>query len=474
MDTLNAAIIQSYAKQFKSAADLLNVYTKNHHDPEAWRWYALILYWNGNLKSANTAYIYLHEHFPDYQPGLFDYGKFLYETGKLMRAEKVLYQYVQNQPDNLEAQIMLFYLESWAGKTAQATQRLNKLSTHYSENKEVRTAKEYLKLLHGPFFEILTSSTSDDQPLKYSFSEIGSKWYYNRFIHPEIEFQHRRNKLPTGEIKNNEINVKNAFQLNPFMNFLYSGGLFSNSNSQFFTYTFSGKFKPVKPVYIELFIAKKPYQYSISSVSNPFYEKQSGLKGGFNSKKGTLLEITYRQDNFPDNNTIYNAFGWVLFPILKEETFKLNAGYSFSYSTSDYSTYKEDTSPAPGPFRGPPFLKKGVIYTGYYDLYFTPKNQKNNMILTQMHIGNDINYFSVNHNFSLSSFTDVPQGTNGTGEIQYNTSRYKPLETSFKLQFKIQGPVSLYGSYKYQRLYFYQIQTATLGLLVDFTKNYAK
>ena len=473
MDTVEVARAMAYQQEFTKAGQLLSAYTSRHEEAEAWRLFAQVLYWSQDLNGARKAYQHFHRQFPEHQEGLFEYGKFLFETGNLTPSEKVLKKYLSFHPDHLEANTLLVYLETWNGNTGKAKKRANKTLQEHPENEALTNSLASLTSMRRPFISLATRRDNDDQPLKRVTYTVGGKWYNNWVLAPWFSYEGGGNTTLNNLTNTRWVQLGNTFQIKHFASLSLYGGLFSSSattTGPMTTGSVEVKYKINRSWHTKVIWSTLPYQYSVASVLQPFPEIRKGLFLGHSGKSGTLGEAAYQVNQYPDKNLINNAYVWFLGPVIKNEDFSLKLGGAYSFSTSTFTTYKVDSTPAPRQ-GGPPFLRKEPLFQGYYDPYFTPLHQNIVTFLSHVVIGNDPVSLTLKFNPGLIARAYAPEWSGNPGSITYNKTSYHPMELEATLLVKPKGPLSVSTGYHFQRLFFYQIHSLDFGLFIDFSKT---
>ncbi|MGI8581873.1 MAG: tetratricopeptide repeat protein, partial [Chitinophagaceae bacterium] len=107
VDTIEYARSKAYEKNFAEADRLLTVYSLTHSDINALRLHAQVLYWMKNFNRSAEVFEKTLAVFPDVQVVKLDYGRMLFETGKLSHSQVLLEDYKLHDPGNAEVNILL-------------------------------------------------------------------------------------------------------------------------------------------------------------------------------------------------------------------------------------------------------------------------------------------------------------------------------------------------------------------------------
>jgi tetratricopeptide (TPR) repeat protein len=472
-DIVEQARTKAYSKDFTGADKLLTSYTENNDDINALRLHAQVLYWMQDFKRAEQVHRKLQRLYPDMNDIKLDYGRFLYEMGKIGSAEKSLKDYLHNDPDHAEANLMLTYINIWNGNMGKAKKRALHMRSIYPDNAEFNDVLKKITTQTSPLLSLSAATYSDDQPLKYSTLTASGQWYKSWLFSPTLQFQKRSYNSFEQDYTTSWLEAGNKIYFKSKTSIMFKGGVFypAAAEEMFYTGSLGLKQQLSGILSLNLDYEVAPYQYTNSSILAPF--NQAFYKGSLKLEKGNGLmgEAGFQQQVFPDDNTIKTGYFWMLFPLINEDGFKFNGGYSYNFSTSDESTFTiVETTSGGGRTGFPPLFNRPTTKTeGYYDLYFTPHHQQVNSLLGYMKIGSDRTNFQAKINVGFLASAYSPSGGNSTS-VNFEKVNYTPVEFESSLNIGITKKFTLSGKYNYQSLFFYRVHMADIQLTYQFFK----
>lgn len=459
----------AYAGNFAGADALLNA--ENNNDPEILSFHAQVLYWMEDFERAEKVHKEIQRLYPGIDEAKLEYGRFLYNLGKINRAEILLKEYLQKAPDHAEANLMLAHIEIWNGNIGKAKERASKMAADYPDNSDFDALIEDLHQLTAPVVKASGTAYSDDQPLEYLGLGIQGSWYRSWLFSPKIKFTGQKFNTFESNLRTAFFMGENEVHLKSKTRIKFGGGIFipSEKEEKLYAMTLGVKQELFKSVSANLSFEKLPYQFTRSSILHPFLA--STYRGSLNleTSKGLYGEAGHQRQVFPDDNKVTASFVWALIPVINSENFKVSTGYSYNFSTSDHSTFTtEASSGGDSPF--PPIGNRPVTQperNGYYDLYFTPKNQQVHSLLASLRIGAGKINLTGKINAGLYATADAPyQETVST--IGFENITYSPLEIETALNLSLSRSLSLSGRYDYQSLFFFEAHTGSLELTHTF------
>lgn len=121
VDTIEVARTQANAKNLAEANRLLTLFTANKNDVNAFRLHAHVLYWMKDFRGSQDVFKKTLSIFPNEQVVKLDYGRVLYELGKLNQAKPLLDDYKLYDTDNPRVNILLAYINYRRGHIKTAT-----------------------------------------------------------------------------------------------------------------------------------------------------------------------------------------------------------------------------------------------------------------------------------------------------------------------------------------------------------------
>lgn len=474
-DVIEFARSKAYQKDFIGADKLLTEYNSHQKDINALRLHAQVLYWMKDFDRSVKTYEKTLANYPNIAVVKLDYARMLFEMGKFKRARSLLLDFIETDNLHAEANIMLAYINLWAGDIQPAKYRADLLLEHYPGNKE---ATDILKQIHtytAPYITVGANFQSDDQPKTGTGFAIEAGVYRSRFLSPMLQLQYNNFKITDGSYPSLWIEAGNKINYGKGSGLSLAAGLFQqiNSGNNYFTGSVGLTQKISRYFTGEAGIVKRPYQYSVASLKNAVFENILSVAAGFNKGEKWLGKAGFQRENFADGNNINTSYLWFLAPLVIRKNFKIQAGYAFSYANADKNIF---VAAAPLTTLINTFPLYGSV-PGVYDPYFTIKNQIINALLASVNI-------TLSPKVQLSSRTNIgvyAKADNpylflekNTANQQYfinkgySTLKYTPVEWVSNLQFKLSPQFSIQIDYSYQKFLFYTNNLGGIQLKYNF------
>ena len=480
IDTIELARSKAYAKNFTEADKLLAQYNLHHNNINALRLHAQVLYWMKDFNRSSEVYEKSIASFPDQYVVKLDYGRMLFEIGKLTHAQFMLEEYKQSDPVNPEVNILLSKLYYWSGHIKTARERLQDVLKPYPDNPTALNILNEINNATAPYIKLGGTYSSDDQPLQSTGVELETGLYRSWLLNPKFLLNYYDFTLPDSSFNSlwlqlgNKISFGNSgFSLNA------TGGIFkhhANNNS-----TLTGNIilaqKISGSISLEASAGKRPYQYSAASVRIPVMQTFSGVALNLNKGNNWLGRAAYQIEKFEDNNKIQTIYLWLLAPIITKNNFSLKCGYAFNHSNADINTFTSLKSLS-SIIQTTPI---GGAAQGYYNPYFTPKNQTIHSLLASMGItlSDKINFTS-RLNIGVSASADNPGLTLNKNQNTYSVDKtytkqsYTPVDFQSELVIYLSGKTTLSGLYGYTKLLFYTVNQGSIQLKYAFVNEKKK
>jgi hypothetical protein len=465
IDTVSYARNLAYDKKFEEAEQLLSNYNNNHNDVNALRLHAQILYWMKRNDDAKAVYEKTLSLFPSEASVKLDYGRFLFQINKYSKARPLLTDYIIYDSKNAEAISMLAYIDLWTGHLAAAKKKADLLDQLYPGNGDAATIYQEIKNYTTAYLKLQGNYYSDDQPMSgWRFEpEFGvyKSWLFSPYIKAKLQNFDAGDTYKTSWIEaGNKISIaatKTDLDL--------SAGYFQGSN---YDGDASWKVKLTQKLFTGLSMEgsseKKPYQYTLASINNPFLFQLAEIGLNLDYKNRWLGKAAYQNQHFDDGNNSHTSYAWLLAPIIHKTNFSLKIGYSFSYADADSNRYIPKD-----PLSFPHVLNAEV--EGVYSPYFTPSDQMTHALLAYLQIPFSKNVvFTSNINVGIKAtashpylFVDKTGATFFINKSYYDLS-YTPAEISCALQCKLSKSLMITGNYLYSSLIFFKSNTAGIQL----------
>ncbi len=475
VDTIEYARSKAFEKDYSVADKLLTEYNRFHKEVNALRLHAQVLYWMKQFNRSIEVYEKTLSNFPGISVVKLDYGRLLFELGKLKKAQALLNDFITNDSLNVEANIMLSYINMWSGQNKAAKDRANLILKQYPDNKDAISILNQINIYTTPYISAGTNFQSDDQPLTATGFAVETGVYRSWALSPTLQAQYNDFKIPEGKYQSLWIQAGNKISLGIGSTLNVAGGLFQhiNSGDSYFTGRIGFTQKISRSFSGEAGFEKKPYQYSIASVRTPVLENVLSLAAGFNKSDNWLGKAGFQRQNFEGNNNINTAYLWLLAPLVKQKNFKVQVGYAFSYAHADKNNFVA-AAPLSTLINTTPLY--GTV-SGIFDPYFTPQNQFINLLLASINIGLSKKVqFSSRTNIGVFAQADNPflMLEKSTGNQQYyinkgySTLKYTPIEWVSNLQLNLSPKFSVHLNYTYQKFLFYTNNQGGIQLKYNF------
>jgi tetratricopeptide (TPR) repeat protein len=475
-DTVNLARSLAYEKKFDEANNLLTLYTSHHTDANAFRLQALVLFWMKKSDEATAVYEKTLNLFPDVAAVKQDYGSMLYQLNKFSQARQLLKEYLIFDSTHQETIKMLGYIDLWTGHITAAKKKAALLKRLQPGNADADYILQQIADYTAPYIKLQGATYTDDQPLQRQSFEpeagVYKSWLFSPFIKTSLH------NFDADQIyKTSWIEAGNKISLASSKTELeFSAGYFQASN---YNGEMSWKAKLVQRISpsfsFDAVTHKKPYQYTLASIKNPFMYQVAELGLGFDRKSRWLGRAAYQHQDFKDGNNAYTAYLWLLAPVIHKNDFSFKTGYAFSYADAKQNTFKpKNSQPIP------PVLNTEI--EGIYDPYFTPAEQSIHSLLVSLQIPfSKFARFSSNLNIGVAAHASQPSlfvDKNGMGPFFINKKfepySYTPVEFSGELQFTLSRNFYINGNYMYQSLIFFKSHTVSIQLKYLFINDKKK
>jgi hypothetical protein len=473
-DTLALAQDKAYASDLEGADRLLSAYNAHRNDVEALRLHGYILYWKQDYKRSDQVFERALAAFPESANLRLEYGRILWERGKLRPAEAQLLPYLAQDSLHAEANLLQAYIEYWKGDTRKARQRGERISALYPEYGAVKGLLGEIKSATSPWMRLQTQYFTDDQPLAASRTELEVGQYASRWLSPRLQFHYAHFLLEEEARPMLIARGHNQFYLNRSKSRLdVSAGLFApltgGGAAQFTGGVFLSQPLPAN-FSLELGVDRRPYLFTLQSVNEPFSETFAQAALRFDRSGKWMGKAAWERQGFDDGNVVETSYAWMLAPLLNRWGLTLLAGYSFSYADSRenqfqpliaYDPLRPEEDPVPGVFSP----------------YFTPARQTQHTALGALRYrAGEKLQIGLRGGAGVWAFADIPYfypDFDPAGNVGYQKGfermRYSPWELAAELRLKVDRRSSLTATYHRQHLLFYTLNSFGLIYQCHFT-----
>ncbi|TDH19743.1 tetratricopeptide repeat protein [Segetibacter sp. 3557_3] len=467
-DTVEIARTKAFQKDFREADRLLTLYTASNTEIHSLRLHAQVLYWMKDFTRSAQVFETALAAFPKTNILKLDFGRLLFETNNLHKAQLFLQDYLSADSMNAEANILVSYIDLWKGRLSQAKDRSLRMLSWYPGNKESIGILQEISNQTTPYLNTHFQLLSDDQPINAFATHVEFARYSSRFFYPSLKFTINRFDV-SGNISGSSIvQAGNQFTLGKFSLSLV-GGVFQTNKSDL---KFAGKVAASQKISnkftADVLLEKRPYQYTIASVKTAVVPLVQSIAFRYNKSERWLGKAEYERQSFVDDNHIQTAYFWLLAPIVSKEIINIKTGYGFNYADAQTSKYESNE-----PLNV--IRVKYPLYSqlpGTYNPYFTPMNQVSNswLILVKSKVSGTVT-LSCRGSFGFSARADnpylyldkSPSNALFVNKTSYSL-KYTPVEVLSDVSVKLSNRLSTTAVYTYRSLLFFKRQEGLLQL----------
>jgi len=478
-DSLGQArsLVQQY--RFREADRLIeNFLAANSRNSGAYWLHAQILYNRNHITRAEDAYINAIRFDSTNKILKLDYVNFLMNTGKLGPAKAQAESFLQRNPDDENGKILLSHINYWRGDVKLAEHQLSELTP--GKNQLAESLLQDVKWAEAPYFIFQPSYSFDDQPLRSLSNYFEGGAAKSALVNPKFSLLYDMLNGNDAIVNDVWLSAENRMILSDLRAIVsIKAGLYlsdlGNESTPEWTAGIDLYQHLVKQLSIDAFTERRPYNSNLSSVNESIMQDKTGLSFDWNRPGILLAHAGYQIDFFEDRNFVQAATGWFLATVIKTQKLELNAGYGFSYSTSNESRYT-----AAQPIDTIIANNSGSI-PGVYNPYFTPLHQQIHSALASAKYNLSASVtIAANFNAGLYARADDPYfylDKNSADEsilvMAYSAQNFFPFEISTGLNFKITPLISLNANYRITRNNFYtqQVAMASLKILLAYEEK---
>ena len=441
------------------ADSLLTAYNVSTKDPLGLQLHAHLLYLQKRTTAAKEVYVKAINLFPRAEYLQLDYGRMLYQTGKLNAAATQLQSMDLTNTNHVEAEIMLTNLLLWKGDVDKARERVLPMRAAYPGNESISAAHDLLNL-YAPYVSLSYNHLVDDQPLIGSAVTLEAGYHRSSFIAPHISasfFNYDASNIP---VSGSILNAGNTFKWGYGSTILKAeAGVFTQASKLSFIGSANVTQKILKNTNFQMGVSRQPYQFTLASLQQPIVSTVYTGAINYNNNEKILGKASFETQAFDDGNQVSSLYTWFLLPLVYKKNFTFQSGYSFSYSNSRYNTFNANTSLGAVVATQP--LYSNV--SGVYLPIFTPRNQVVHALLlsSAMKIAKGFHLF-VNGSVGVQASADNPvlildknSGGQPIFSKYYYKQKYTPVEFSTTLQAHLSQKLSLSSKYTYSSFIFY-------------------
>jgi hypothetical protein len=468
-DTLALAKVLMEKGHNSKAAHLLEDWVINHPDDTDAIWlYAQNQYWLKKFCYSQELFQKALSQEPQNLYLKLDYIESLLNMGRLNKAGQQLKLLNKKEVTDPHSQHLLAKWHYWSGNLLTAQQHAEKAS----KNKSVYAPSllKEIKRSRSPVASITSSYSTDTQPLDrintIASAGLARSNLFN--LHLNMEY----GKIIDREIPASTklVEIHNRFSISKTGTKINVGGGIFKLNEFDLSPTYAITINQRLPDNIQLELSGRhlPYLFTRASMSTAVFVDQLRVTAHWMERHGLEVNSGFQKDIFQDENEISTAWIWLLSPAIKLKNLSGKIGYTFSFSDTDFSRFQavqtiEQILARPDPL---------TQIDGIYNPYFTPSSMFIHAALwsLQLPIGKKISVtFNGNHGFyahALNPYLYLNSNQNSDIFIDEGFAKtpFTPFKYEGKFDFELSDRLGLSVSYLYQRIFFYDIQTAFIHL----------
>lgn len=460
-DTLSLAQKKAYGLELEDADQLLVHYTARHHDLDATILHAWVLYWKKDFKRMEAVFHRAFRAFPEAYSLHLEYGRILWEMGKIYPAKTQLLAYLAHDPGNLEANTMLAHIHLWNGHTQKAGNLAYWLLEQDPENGNAKGILSDVRNQTTPHLRLSPSWFTDDQPLNNYQASLETGWYQSWLLAPSLEVRFRQSATDSVGYPFLQTTLGNKIYLSRTRTRIgCSAGVFAPfTNESKGSITWGIGLYQTLPAHfaLEAGLEKRPYLYTLQSIRQPLQERFFHVAVHYNHSDKWIGKAALERQIFPDDNYVHTVYAWLLAPVFDGQGFRIQAGYGFSIANAGENRFQP---------------------TGIFDPYFTPKDQHAHALLASVQVSRLKNiHLALRGSAGIFAKAAIPyffldQDQEGTVYFhrEFQSDRFFPLELNFEGSWKINASSSIGAAYSYQQLLFYTSHSVGLQFQYLFTK----
>jgi hypothetical protein len=369
-------------------------------------------------------------------------------------AIELLRSYVAKHPSDAHAQFMLGETLYWVGDWSGAKLHFTEALRLDPAQAEARRQLEEIRQVTAPWIKLAASHRRDDQPLRQGASMIEG----GLFLKPLQRVIFRAEPQLFGSVDHGFVLSADAGWLAYWPSLKLEtelgGGYLARRGTGASDWIGRASIGVRLPQGISLRVRSEraAYLWTLASLETPIVTNKG--QGIFSwDRKGWLAEAAYGADFFPDGNKVWNAYGWLLAPLVRSHGTTLRAGYSLSYSDSDESRWN---LPAGGG-------------EGRYDPYYTPEELRVHDVIFSgdVHLTHSLT-FHANGGYGFSAREIAPPSQLDQAPA---LRKFHPWNAHASLDVALARGLSLRLSGDHEKTAFWRMNRFSAGLTYRFSPS---
>lgn len=375
----------------------------------------------------------------------------LRNRGEFGPAIALLQSYVAEHPGDSHAQFMLGETLYWIGDWSGAKQHFIQALRLDPGQAEARRQLEEIRQVTAPWILLEASHRRDDQPLRQGASTIEG----GLFLNPLQRLVFRAEPQLFGSVEHGFVFSADAGWLAYWpglkLETELGGGYLARHGNEASDWIGRASIGVRLPQGINLRARSEraAYLWTPASLETPVMPND--IQGIFSwNRSGWLAEAAYGVELFPDKNKVWNAYGWLLAPLVQSRGVTLQAGYSFAFTDSDKSRWNL-----------PPEGGKGR-----YEPYYTPEELRvHNVIISGALPLTRSLTFHANGGYGFSAREIAPPSQLGQAPA---LRKFHPWNARASLDVTLARSLSLTLSGGHEKTAFWRMSCFSAGLTYRF------
>ena len=257
------------------------------------------------------------------------------------------------------------------GQFALGKREMGKVLKQDAKNMRALALLDQLHAAESSWLKIKGNYNTDSQPLQTITPSAEAGVY----LHPEATL--RLNLQTPLFIANSALFNAQWFQIGDVsafrkagFQFTFDAGIVKQPFENKISWTGNIELKQIlaKHLVLQAQAERKPYYYTLSSLDTVLMVNRFSAYAEWNDLNTWNGRIAFEFNQFPANNYVLGASGWVFTPPLKVSVFEFRIGYAYSFSTSKTNEFVPEKTLAQILTN----YDASAPITGIYDPYFTP------------------------------------------------------------------------------------------------------
>ena len=476
IDTFKQADRYIAKKKFRKAAGLYKAYHQSHPRDINSLWkLAQTKFWLNNFRQSDTLYRSALKLGPANDYLRLNYIHSLLDMGKMGQAEMMLTDMELAGKDYSDMSLLRAKLNYYQGDYKQAAAYIRKSLNAENNNTDAHELDDQIEIARAPLVSLNSGYLSDNQPLAAIISTVRVENYFSKYsdLYLTCDEYHFMQDV-----------VSDA----PWVrvgDILYfpNAGLHINFSAGIFKYPVMNEYGVSGSLSLNEKISRH-FDIDVTADHTPYLDTKTSIDTDIHVTKVAAMlnwhlrnwsaQAAVMNSIYPDNNNVYGAYGWVLAPITSFSHGQLLAGYSISYSNSNFSSYTSDRtlSEVLANYTTNPNV------TGVYNPYFTPNELFVNSGLVALNLipskkvsinlGGDVGYGSIN-----APYLFLDKDVNGNVFIDrgFAMQSFVSADAKATINYHINNSWLLSAKYVYTNTYFFTSNFISLGIQKSFLHN---